>query len=65
MSVDDQFYEVFTVRETLMFASALSMPKLPKDKRKAKVAKLMHESGMDSCAGTRIGGAVFRGLSTG
>merc|ERR550532_733219 len=65
VSVDDQFYEVFTVRETLMFAAALSLPKQPKERRRARVEKLLVESGMATCAKTRIGGSLFRGLSTG
>ena len=63
--MSDQFYEVFTVRETMLFAAALILPKSSKDERRFKVERLIRECGMGSCAVTKIGGEVFRGISTG
>ena len=66
VDVNDAFYEIFSVQETMMFTASLTLPRnLPYKDKEDKVNRVLAKVGLESCKNTRIGGELFRGLSTG
>ncbi|TPX37595.1 hypothetical protein SmJEL517_g00656 [Synchytrium microbalum] len=63
---DDIFYEMLTVRETLRYAALLKLPDTMtyKDKMR-RVDKVVSETRLTDCLDTKVGDAVFRGISGG
>ena len=63
---DDLFYAQMTVRETLMFAARLRLPRsMPLATKRAKVIELMDQLGLTKAADTVVGDAKTRGISGG
>ena len=66
VDVNDAFYEIFTVKETMMFTANLCFPtSMSYEDKIRKVRSVLNKVGLESCKHTRIGGELFRGLSTG
>lgn len=63
---EDVFYSQLTVRETLMMAAQLRLPKSMADSEKEEyVTELLNKLGLTKCAGTIVGDARARGVSGG
>jgi ABC-type multidrug transport system ATPase subunit len=63
---EDSLMGCFTVRETLHFAAAMTLPyeMSPAEKEK-RVRRVMEDVGLTTAADTRVGDMFFRGLSGG
>jgi ATP-binding cassette subfamily G (WHITE) protein 2 len=63
---DDIISGTLTVRENLMFSANVRLPNDVSDnERKERVTKIIHDLGLESCADTRIGTEILRGVSGG
>jgi ABC-type multidrug transport system ATPase subunit len=63
---EDLFYPYMTVRETLVFAARLRLPRAtPLKEKLATVEKLLTQLGLQKCAETLVGDAKVRGVSGG
>lgn len=62
---DDALTSTQTVRESLMFSSALKLPGVSAQQRAVNVEGLLTSLGLESCADTRIGSALVKGISGG
>ncbi|CAM9887442.1 unnamed protein product [Ascophyllum nodosum] len=63
---DDVFYSQLTVRETLVMAARLRLPRdVPLDEKVAKVDELINKLGLSKVADTIVGDAKTRGISGG
>lgn len=63
---DDRLFETLTPRELFSFSANLRLPKeTTQEEKKAAVEWVIQRLGLTSCADTRVGGALSRGLSGG
>ncbi|KAI5080938.1 hypothetical protein GOP47_0004121 [Adiantum capillus-veneris] len=63
---DDVLYPHLTVKETLMYAALLRLPKkLSKKERMERAMEVVYELGLERCQNTIIGGSFLRGVSGG
>jgi ATP-binding cassette, subfamily G (WHITE), member 2 len=63
---DDMFSETLTVRENLLFSANLRLPKtLNSVEKSERVSSIISELGLQSCADTRMGTSLLRGVSGG
>ncbi|KAH7420460.1 hypothetical protein KP509_13G008600 [Ceratopteris richardii] len=63
---DDVLYPHLTVKETLMYAAILRLPKnLSKQEMVNRALEVIHELGLERCQNTIIGGPFLRGVSGG
>ena len=63
---DDMFSETLTIRENLLFSANLRLPKTLSALEKSKrVSSIIVELGLQSCADTRMGTPLSRGVSGG
>ena len=64
---ENQFMEVFTVRETLDFQASLAQPSLDSSEKEQLVQKFLEDMGLVSCQDTLIGNVDLgiRGISSG
>jgi ATP-binding cassette subfamily G (WHITE) protein 2 len=63
---DDIFSEELTVRENLFFSANLRLPKtISMRERNNRVLRVIDDLGLESCADTRVGTALFRKVSGG
>ena len=62
----DLLYATQTPRESLRFSAMLRLPRsVPLEEKKAKVAQMLEELGLESCADTYCGDELLRGISGG
>ncbi|GFP96019.1 ABC transporter g family member 22, partial [Phtheirospermum japonicum] len=63
---DDVLFPHLTVKETLMYAARLRLPKtLTKEEKDQRATDVIYELGLESCQDTMIGGSFVRGVSGG
>jgi len=63
---DDKLFEVLTPRELFTFSATLRLPRgTTKEERDEMVQVVIHKLKMNTCADTRVGGTLIRGLSGG
>eukprot|EP00252_Welwitschia_mirabilis_P021401 TRINITY_DN5495_c0_g3_i3.p1 TRINITY_DN5495_c0_g3~~TRINITY_DN5495_c0_g3_i3.p1 ORF type:complete len:700 (-),score=99.66 TRINITY_DN5495_c0_g3_i3:995-3094(-) len=63
---DDVLFPHLTVRETLIYAALLRLPRfLSKESKRQRAMEVIHELGLDRCRDTIIGGNLVRGVSGG
>ena len=63
---DDIFTDTLTVRENLLFSANLRLPNsLTALEKFNRVSSIIHELGLESCADTRMGTSLSRGVSGG
>lgn len=63
---DDVLYPHLTVKETLMYAALLRLPKkLSKKAKMERAMEVIYELGLERCQDTMIGGPFLRGVSGG
>ena len=63
---DDIISGTLTIRENLMFSANVRLGNdITNDERRERVAQVIHDLGLESCADTRIGTEFLRGVSGG
>lgn len=63
---DDLMMGLLSVKENLEFSAALRLPSsTTRQQRKERVIKVIEELGLTSCANTKVGSELFRGISGG
>mmetsp|Transcript_32661 Transcript_32661/g.74638 ORF Transcript_32661/g.74638 Transcript_32661/m.74638 type:complete len:621 (-) Transcript_32661:120-1982(-) len=62
---EDALFSAFTVRETLKYTGMFVLPSMSSENRSKRVESVLYTMGLESCADSRVGDPIIKGISAG